>query len=104
MELKASTVRIPGLRKTVLCVDQLLSNDECAALLAESYQPCHGGYKRFNSAVTDVRDTCCRHAGTTAVVVQDATLASLLWSRLETAVPERCVPVPLPSDLSGVFS
>lgn len=86
-------VKLAGLRKTVLVIDGLFSPQECAGLLAESYQPCHGGYVKTARRGADGCPSSCCSAGASSLVTEfDTAVGSTLWSRLAPHLPKRYVP------------
>ena len=89
----ATKVAVPGLRKTVLCVDGCLTVAECADLLTDAYQPCHGGFPRLayavNSGIEDIRDVCCAAGTRVASLAGDARIAPWLYSKVLHQIPSR---------------
>ena len=95
--LQITRVKLPGLRKTAVVIDGLFSPDEAAALLHESYQPCHGGYKRERRDVQAALFAGCCSAGASVVsTVLPPTVGSILWHRLQQHLPSRCVVLKCP--------
>lgn len=89
----AERVRLAGLRKTALVLDGLFSAPECEGLITESYQPCHGGYKRlYSNSKSGLEAGCCAAGATVAKVEFESKVVHQLWSRLAPFLPKRCVP------------